>query len=281
MGTIALSGRDAGLRIRDGAVTEEMIRAYEEDGVVCLRGGFGMEWVELLRRSADEVKAAPGPYAVKYENAAEEGSFFGESFLWVRNAGFRAFIHDAPAAGIAGRIMRARKANMLLDHLFIKEPGTSIPVPFHQDYTYFPVTGSQYCSIWLSLDHVTQDSGAVDWLRGSHRWGKQFRPADFKKTGRYHNPDLPEVPDIDADRAAYDIVSFETEPGDCIVFHGLTLHGSPGNSSGRRRRALATRWTGDDVAYKARPGVVIPPIDPRLRDGDPLDSEMYPVLWRA
>ena len=40
------------------------------------------------------------------------------------------------------------------------------------------------------------------------------------------------------------------EPGDILMFHPLTLHGSFGNASRvRRRRALALRWVGDDVVY--------------------------------
>ena len=49
---------------------------------------------------------------------------------------------------------------------------------------------------------------------------------------------------------------------DCIVFHGLTIHGAPGNpSSQRRRRAISTTRLGDDTTYVERAGLVEPHIE--------------------
>jgi ectoine hydroxylase-related dioxygenase (phytanoyl-CoA dioxygenase family) len=44
------------------------------------------------------------------------------------------------------------------------------------------------------------------------------------------------------------------EPGDLLIFHPKTLHGSGGNYNlHRQRRALAFRWLGDDVTYAPTP----------------------------
>ena len=38
------------------------------------------------------------------------------------------------------------------------------------------------------------------------------------------------------------LLSWDCEPGDCVVFHGMTLHGAKGNkSSNLQRRVLSTR----------------------------------------
>ena len=89
------------------------------------------------------------------------------------------------------------------------------------------------------------------------------------------------MPDIQADRGAYDIVAFDMEPADCIVFHGLTVHGAPGNTSlERRRRALSTIWLGDDTTFAARPGPVRPLFEGHgLAPGDPSDCEYFPRVW--
>ena len=39
------------------------------------------------------------------------------------------------------------------------------------------------------------------------------------------------LPDIDGNEADYDIVSYELEPGDMLVHHHLTVHGSAGNAT--------------------------------------------------
>jgi hypothetical protein len=62
----------------------------------------------------------------------------------------------------------------------------------------------------------------------------------------------------------------------------MMVHGSDGNTSlQNRRRALATRWTGDDARYEVRGGeVAIPTTDPGLKHGDPMDCDDFPVIWR-
>ena len=88
-----------------------------------------------------------------------------------------------------------------------------------------------------------------------------------------------DIPDIEAHREDYQIISWDLEPGDVYVFHGMTVHGSPGNSTQtRRRRGYAVRYVGDDVSYDDRPGVSKPLLNSELSTGGPLDSAQYPVI---
>ena len=98
----------------------------------------------------------------------------------------------------------------------------------------------------------------------------------------YEGTGLPELPDIEANRDEYEILGWDMEPGDCLVFQAMIVHGSDGNTSlDNRRRALATRWTGDDARYDRRSGeVAIPTSDPGLADGAEMDCEDFPVIWR-
>merc|ERR1711959_426117 len=50
----------------------------------------------------------------------------------------------------------------------------------------------------------------------------------------------------------YDIVFHEAKPGDVVIHHQNTVHGSLGNTSTERhRRAASIRYTGDDVRMQA------------------------------
>ena len=40
-------------------VTDEQIRAFADDGVVCLREAIGPDWIESLRRGMDRALAGP------------------------------------------------------------------------------------------------------------------------------------------------------------------------------------------------------------------------------
>src|SRR5437867_9477138 len=62
------------------------------------------------------------------------------------------------------------------------------------------------------------------------------------------------IPDIEAMRHSLQLIQYELEPGDCTVHHALLVHAAPGNMlAARRRRAVVTRWTGDDVRYAPKP----------------------------
>lgn len=69
------------------------------------------------------------------------------------------------------------------------------------------------------------------------------------------------------------------EPGDVLIFHPLVVHGSAGNASTtRRRRALTTRWLGDDVVYAPRRATMPLPPEHGLRPGEHLHGPLFPLV---
>ena len=165
--------------------------------------------------------------------------------------------------------------------LLVKEPGTTECTPWHQDQPYWAVTGYQVASIWLPLDTVAKET-ALKYVKGSHHWGAH-NPHHFSDNSPYEGTGLPELPDIDAQPDKYEILGWDMEPGDCLVFQAMMVHGSAGNASTEnRRRAYSTRWTGDDARYDRRQGeVAIPTSDPGLDDGAEMTCDDFPLIWRA
>lgn len=260
-------------------ITDDEIRSYQDDGVVCLRGLFSSEWIESLQAAAERSLQQPGElHAELATQRKEAGRFFHDTFVWTRDELCRRYVFESPAATIAATVMQSQKLNIFFDQWLIKEPGTETRTPWHHDLPYWPIDGSQICTLWLALDPVRENSGAVEYVKGSHRWGQRFRPASFSGGGQY-TENLPDVPDIDAMRDELEFVRFELEPGDCTVHHGLLLHGSPGNRSlEHRRRAHISRWVGDDVVFRPRDGLQEMPLPPPLKNGDPLDSDLWPRI---
>ncbi len=254
--------------------------AYDDDGAVCLRGVFDDAWLELLRAGTEQALAAPGPNADDFTKAGQPGRYFGDLDLWRRLDPFRRFVFESPAARIAGRVMGASRVNFFYDQLLVKEPGTRERTPWHQDQPYWAISGRQVCSIWLPLDPVSRDV-CVEYVAGSHRWGRAFNPKHFVDGSPYAGTDFDELPDIEAARERYRILAWDLAPGDCLVFQAMIVHGAPGNASlARRRRALATRWAGDDARYAPRAGeTAIPTSDPGLAPGSRLDCTSFPLVW--
>ena len=259
------------------AVLLDEREAYERDGVVHLRKIFPREWFDFLADAIEKVMATPGSHAEEY--ARGKGRFFGDLEMALRIPEFRTFVTDSPGAEIAGHVMGATRVNYFYDQLLVKEPGTEERTPWHQDQPYWAVSGHQVCSLWLPIDPVSEEV-CPEYICGSHRW-PEYSPYHFIDGSPYKDTGLPLLPDIDKEREKYPIVRFALEPGDCLVFQAMIVHGSPGNKSPHRRRALSTRWTGDDARFCRRRGeVAIPTRDPGLEPGSVLDSERFPVVWR-
>jgi hypothetical protein len=60
---------------------------------------------------------------------------------------------------------------------------------------------------------------------------------------------MPTLPDIEADRDAWDILSWPVHRGDLIVFHLGALHGGGGTSPEIERRSLTLRFFGADAVW--------------------------------
>jgi ectoine hydroxylase-related dioxygenase (phytanoyl-CoA dioxygenase family) len=263
----------------DSIVSEADIATFERDGVVCLRGALEESWIETLRRGVEDVLAKPGPMGWVNKREGHGGKFAQEAYAWRRNADFRDFVLHAPLRAVAARLMRSTRIYFLTDIMFVKEPHTPTPTPWHHDQPYGFHDGDQIIGCWVGLDKTDRNSGTVEWIRGSHRWGRWFRPESFDGTSDWGGHEFEPMPDIEAERDKYDIVHFETEPGDVVINHIMTVHDAPGNNTDRRRRAITFRYGGDDSRYVLRPGAPKPVGDHGLRPGDRFGCELFPLVW--
>jgi Phytanoyl-CoA dioxygenase (PhyH) len=123
------------------------------------------------------------------------------------------------------------------DHVLVKEGQTKQHTPWHQDQPYYNVDG-RGVSAWIPVDPVPED-GCLELVAGSHR-GPWLMPRTFLLGEARWFPEgsLAELPDIDADRGAFDIRRFSLAPGDAIFFDFLIVHGAPGFPHPVRRRVF-------------------------------------------
>ena len=260
-------------------VSQHMIDTYQQDGVVLVKGLFA-DYVDTLRAGIEANLADPGPYASENRKQGQTGRFFDDYCNWSRIPQFADVIRHSPAAQVAADLMGSQSVQVFHDHVLVKEPGTSMTTPWHQDGPYYFVQGQQTVSFWSPLDAVTD--ATLRCVAGSHLWEKDVLPTRwvsetefFPNQGQY----MP-VPDPEADGMR--IVEFPMEPGDAVAFNYRTLHGARGNTSAIRRRAFSLRLVGDDARYVQLPGPASPPFPGHdMQPGQRLREDWFPVIWPA
>lgn len=214
-------------------------------------------------------------------SSGKQGSFLLDTGIASRLKPFRRFAISGAAREIAAALLDSDQVNFFGDQVFIKEPGTRERTAFHQDATYFEIDGDQCCVLWIPVDPVTLENGAMMYVRGSHSDGKLYQPNVFVSQAPLPGAEGEVLPDIEGHLDDYDIVHFDVEPGDVIVHHYRTIHGTGGNSSRYQvRRAASLRYCGDDIRYCTRPWAPKQLHHThRLKDGDPLSGPDFPVVW--
>ncbi len=257
-------------------ITEDHIEAYQRDGVVLIKGLF-KDQVDLLRKGVEANMAEPGPYASNNEKKGQTGRFFDDYCNWTRIPEFAAAIEASPVAEVAADLMRSDRVQMFHDHVLVKEPGTSMPTPWHQDGPYYFVEGQQTVSFWSPLDPVTD--AALRCVAGSHRWEKEVLPTRWVSEEGFFPDEGQYMPVPDPEAEGMVIREWEMEPGDAVAFNYKTLHGARGNTSTTRRRAFSLRLVGEDARYVERPGRTSPPYPGHdMVPGQRLREDWFPVL---
>src|SRR5580658_10220277 len=227
--------------------------AFLRDGAVCIRGLFSASELACAARGIERNLSAPSASARVASPADDPGFFFPDFCNWPRIREYRDLLFQSAAGSAAAQLMDASVVRLFHDHLLVKEPGTRQRTPWHQDQPYYNIDGQMSASMWLPIDPVARES-SLEFVAGSHR-GPWLMPRAFLDNQARWFPEgsLTELPDIEADRAAFPIIGWALEPGDAIFFHMLALHGAPGVAGGGRRRVLSVRFIGDDIRHAPRP----------------------------
>ncbi|SUZ80727.1 uncharacterized protein METZ01_LOCUS33581 [marine metagenome] len=269
-------------------VTAAEVARFAADGVVHLPGILPTAWLDQLSGPVEEALVDPvttTDMTALWAGMAETADPGGGRFLsgvdhWRHHEAFARFATASPLPAIAGTLLVADRIHLYEDSLLVKEPGTVARTAFHQDLGYFHLSGDRICTTWAPLDEVDAETGAVSYLRGSHRSGVVHRPNWFVDDQPLPGTGGEPVPTVRPDDPR--LVRFDTVPGDLVVHHAATLHGAgPNRSTTRRRRAVSVRYCGDGVRYEIRPGAPAKAHHAEVRSGDPVvDHPGCPEVWR-
>ncbi|HVN01432.1 MAG TPA: phytanoyl-CoA dioxygenase family protein [Caulobacteraceae bacterium] len=257
----------------------ELRQAYDADGVVLLKQALDPPALAAAQSAYEWSLANPGPGATRFPQATE-GVFLNDLYNPRCLEGYRQMLLASPLPALIADIWGADDVWFFYEQVFLKEGGETRRTPWHQDSSYLAIAGKHLAVAWITFDPTTRED-SLEFVRGSHR-GRLYNGSRFElgdDTAPINpNSSLPRLPDIEADRSAWDIVSFATEPGDVVLFHPAMLHGGAPTHPGRRRRTLTLRFFGADAVYDRRDGYAGPSISgfhARMQTGDPFRDPSF------
>jgi len=221
-------------------ICEADIEAYHRDGAVLLKGVLTEAELALLQKGLEEAGGDPTPRYTKVSTADGAGVTLVDQFASLASPSLKALLAPGRVAQIAARLMRTRSAQLVLDQMFYKQAGRIVPTPWHQDTPFLCVRGQDLARVWLSCDPSPR-AVTVQVVRGSHRWNVVYdtrsdAPADVvtaEEGGAFTYDGIaddraPPAPDVERYRDSFDILAWDVEPGDAVVFNGNVLHGAEG-----------------------------------------------------
>lgn len=240
-------------------LTPEELRTYREDGLVRPALRLDPDVLDGLRALLEETLAAtPGRRPESLVCPHVEGM-----------NGLPRAITDRWLAFCARPELLALVAQVIGpdvvlwgSQLFCKPAGTGLAVPWHQDGHFWPIRPLATCTVWVAIDDVDAENGAMLFVPGSHRTRELFpHAADHSEESALNARLAPEH--LDLARAEVD----ELKSGELSLHDVYLVHGSEPNRSARRRAGFVVRYMPASSHYdrgQARPGSNL--VDVRLAD---------------
>ena len=241
---------------------------FRKNGVVYIANALDPKSMAMAQEAYNWSLAHPSPGSGNFVTKDSPATFYQDLANSQALAPYRKLLEESPAADIAAQLWGTPDVWFMYEQVFLKEGGESRRTPWHQDSSYLPIDGDDIAVMWISFEPVAKEN-SLEFVRGSHRGvlydGSRFDPED-DTAPLYGNGVLPRLPDIEGERANFDIVSWAVQPGDVLVFHPAMLHGGAPTHGSIRRRTLSLRFFGDHSEYKRRPTDIEATTPPFRRD---------------
>ncbi|CAN1498877.1 Phytanoyl-CoA dioxygenase [Burkholderiaceae bacterium] len=211
-------------------------------GWVKIEGFLSSQDVAISKkRILEYIKIKRAEYAGRDINFVDSGqlSSFHKlgDFRWANEFQNSALIKNLVTPFLCGESPEARGME-----LFAKPAGVGLPSPDHQDNYYWCVDDANALTVWIALDPANQGNGAVHYYEGSHLGGLIEHEPSYAKgsSQKIKNADILEK---------YNLAIPSLNPGDVLVHHCLTVHGSGPNLSNQSRLGWTMQFKSSSSEY--------------------------------
>jgi len=249
---------------RDVGLRDDEIQSYFEVGWIVRRRLFRTDEVARMRACFDELERVANDLP---QTGLHRGSYFVladrngtrviNRVVWA--GGAQRYLldvgSDARLTRPCAQLLQSDEMDHLLNQAHFKRPRDGVTFGWHQDIqhrdkgngTWTDVNGrGSFVQTVIVLDEMTPDSGPLQFVPGSAKWGR----VDFSDDA-VHGGLGTSKPAKFRDKQA---VTIAARPGDALFFGPYTVHASFENTSEHYRRILINGYASPGANGRVYPG---------------------------
>lgn len=237
-------------------ITPDLLRSLRENGAVRIKGALNADEMSIVKEAYELQLANIAPWAL--DKKTENTRFVIDPInpdIW-RTPVYQRMWRETKLVDLAAAIFTTPEVWLWYSQVFFKQGSAGEKVhrtEWHQD-VYDPIEGADLVRFWIPLEPLQKDY-SLEFIRGTHR-GVLYNTGGLDEvtalTADNGRP-MPPIPDIEADRSKWDILSWDLEVGDVVAFHPTVIHGGGPTKPNGTRRTLTMLLFGRDVRYATRP----------------------------
>lgn len=212
-------------QITEGRLTADEIEKYERDGYL------------LYKQPVFKADQFARLKAIFEENLAQYGEDNLDT-MHFRDARLMEFLLADEVLDVVQSVI-GPNIGLWSSHFISKSAGVGKATPWHEDSAYWDgriSTMAGICTVWLAIDDVDAENGAMKVIPGSHSNGySDYEEIDASKNifGRQIKPEQ-----VDESLA----VTFELKANEASLHEARIMHGADANVSSRRRAGYTMRY---------------------------------------
>jgi ectoine hydroxylase-related dioxygenase (phytanoyl-CoA dioxygenase family) len=248
---------------------------FDENGFIFLKEVLTPEETEYYREVIDEIvriKSSEDKRPLS-EKSPYEREFLQCGHLWWDYPEVRQLTLNKRLGFIAKQLLKASKVRLWHDQALYKLPGGDATQP-HQDVSYWPMKERKAGTIWIALDDVTEEMGAMSFIPGSHRAG--IDGYNYRIEDAINNKS--DILEITKKAVKKEAVSYNLSAGDATFHHGLTVHYTRPNNTEKIRKGMTIIYFSDGVRYDSRSPAKDHFCASGSEENQPIATERTPII---
>lgn len=170
---------------------------------------------------------------------------------------FADFVSRSEFTRVASSLLGVDSVKIFSSMILNKPAHGLMTVPWHQDAAYeWPLSPVDCASLWLALDDVTSENGAMKVAVGAHNQGafKMELTKDLDKDDQFFSSQLQKsIPENILKK--FNIIDVTMKKGSASFHHSMLPHSSVPNRTNTRRCAFIVRYCRGDAKIIKYPGM--------------------------